>query len=106
MIIISKLGIGPVKLWHKWFYQYHLEDMMKRSYVERKNYIYPGAMHLYLDKLIKEPFNERRFINILLENDKLGNSRESYEKLFEYAETNIDKFLYFKSMSTILTVAF
>jgi hypothetical protein len=53
MIIISKLATGTARVWHKPFYQYHMEDLMRRSYVERKSYIYPGAIHLYLDNLFK-----------------------------------------------------
>ena len=46
---------------------YHVEDLLTRSYTERKKMIFPGTLNLLIGKILKEPFNERVFINVLLE---------------------------------------
>ena len=51
---------------------YHIDDLMKKGYAERKQALYYPALNLYISKVIQSPFNERLAIYVLLELDKIA----------------------------------
>lgn len=43
---------------------------------------------------------------MLLEQEKMNSSEEIYQQLFDYANKNLHKILHFRSISTLMVVAF
>lgn len=48
-------------------YRYHIDDLMKTSYAQRKSVLFAPAIHLYIDKLKKMDFDEKRYIITMIE---------------------------------------
>lgn len=86
--------------------QYHIDDLMRRAVHQRKPLIYGPAVHLYIDNIAKMPFNERKFVRILLELQKIDNEKENYLKLLNIAAKNQALIQDYKSISMIFLVAF
>lgn len=55
---------------------------MKRAYSKRSTLLYLPANHLYIDNIIKNPYNEKKMIRVLLEQDSLGANLDNYKMLF------------------------
>ena len=106
MMILVSGRQGARKLIYMARCGYHIEDLMKRATYQRKPLLYAPANSLYIDSMNKLPFNEKRFIRVLLEQLKIDDRKENYIILLSAGVKNLSKIDNFKTISMLLLVAY